>query len=86
MKRARVNKMNMTAQTLINLAGLVGTLLVGGMKFGALDSRVNTLEQRKDPADDVATVKAQVQDIKTDVSDVKSDVRDIKRYMLGHPK
>lgn len=63
--------MTLSVSNIVEIAGLVGTLLVGGMKFGAVETRVSALEARKDNSEDVATIKAQVQDIQSDVHDIK---------------
>jgi hypothetical protein len=75
--KAKVNSMTLDIKTIIEITGVAGTLLVGGMKFGALDSRVNSLELRKDQTEDVATVKAQVNDLTVDMKELKNDVKQL---------
>lgn len=67
--------MTLSTTAVIETIGLVGTLILGGMKFGALDSRVQTLELRKDQSADVASIQTKVDDLSSDVKEMKNDVK-----------
>lgn len=61
---------------------LFSSVLVIGVTYGSLNARVKAMEQRPDPAPDIATLKAGMDDLKSDVKDIQKDIKSLLRR--GH--
>lgn len=59
--------MTVSFNNLVTAASIVTTLLIGGVKWGSLEAKVDG----KASSDDVAALKAQVTDVQSDVHDIK---------------
>ena len=73
------NGVSLDFKTLGQIIGLISSILVGGMAMGALSSRVTALEARKDPAEDVASMKSQIEGLRSDVNDMRQDIKSLLR-------
>jgi outer membrane murein-binding lipoprotein Lpp len=69
------NKMDIKLRTIIEIAGIAGTLILGGMRLGSVETKVATLESKKDVSEDVATLKTKVEDIRSDLKELKVDIK-----------